>query len=202
MDKTIAVYGASGHGKVVADIALRCGYERVLFIDDGKNDCMNFESYIKKYGTSSPVALGIGDNRVRESLYRKLKAYGCEVATLVHPDSTVSKSVLLQEGTVVMAGVIVNTDAAIGKGVILNSGCIVEHDCNIADFVHISPNVSLGGAVKVGRLSHLGIGCCSIQGIEIGEECIVGAGSVVIEPIKNGVTAVGNPARIIKDADE
>jgi acetyltransferase EpsM len=87
----------------------------------------------------------------------------------------------------------------IGKHCIINTNSSVDHDCIIEDFVHLSPNVALAGAVLVGEGTHIGIGACIIQGIKIGKWCTIGAGSVIIRDIPDGSTVVGNPGRIIKN---
>jgi len=197
MNRTVAVYGASGHGKVVADIAKAAGDE-VLFVDDGENRYPSFGEFVGKYGKNIPFALGIGENETREKIYRRLKENGVEVVALIHPDASVSQSAAVAEGAVVMPGAVVNADASVGIGAIVNSGAVIEHDCRVGDFVHISPNVALGGNVEVGRLTHVGIGSSVIQGIRIAQRCIIGAGAVVIEDLGDGVTAVGVPARPLK----
>jgi len=194
MQNKIAIYGASGHGKVIADIARSIGYDDIIFIDDGDNDFLTFEDFFKRYQKSIPIALGIGENRIRKIIYDKLKKYGICIKTLIHKTSSVSPLAVIGEGTVVMPLSVVNADAFIGKGVILNSSCVIEHDNQIGDFVHISPNASLAGNVKVGEFSHIGIGSSIIQGINIGKNSIVGAGSVVIRDVNDFAKIAGVPA--------
>ncbi|WP_310441126.1 acetyltransferase [Sulfurimonas sp.] len=195
--KSIYIYGSSGHGLVVADIAKACGYEDVIFIDDGDNEYPTFEEIQKNKNIS--IAFGIGTNSVRAKLFDKVKNSGFEIATLIHPSAVISPSVTIGVGTVVMPNVVANAKAIVGDGVILNSGCIVEHECVIEDFVHISPNAALAGAVKVGEFTHIGIGSNVIQGISIGKNTIIGAGSVVIKSISDFKKAYGNPCREIED---
>lgn len=192
----VAIYGAGGHGRVVADIVLALGMEPI-FVDDGAKGYPDFDTFFATYGTGIPVALGIGENRLRRQAALRVTRAGCSLATLVHPTATVSPSAKLEAGTVVMPGVIVNAGAQVEEGVILNSGCIVEHDCRIGAYVHLSPRVALGGNVSVGTGSHLGIGAAVIHGVGIGEKVIIGAGAVVIRPLPDGVTAVGVPAAVI-----
>lgn len=197
MSKSIYIYGASGHGLVVADIAKSCGYDDITFVDDGDNAYPSFDD-IKKT-TGIPVAFGIGNNTVRKKLFQKVQDSGFDIVTLVHSSAIVSTSAIIGKGTVVMPNVVVNAKATICEGVILNSSCVIEHECLIDDFVHISPNVSLAGDVKVGKYTHIGIGSCVIQGLNIGQNSIVGAGSVVVKDIDDFKKAYGNPCREIED---
>jgi UDP-N-acetylbacillosamine N-acetyltransferase len=191
VQKTIYIYGASGHGLVVADIAMANGYE-VVFIDDGKNSYPSFEDV--KQNTNIPIVFGIGDNKIRKKLFQKVVENNFEVLTLVHPSAIVSPSASIGIGTVVMPNVVINAKANIADGVILNTGCIIEHECSIEDFVHISPSASLAGNVKVGELTHIGIGSSVIQNIAIGKNNIIGGGSMVIKDVEDNKKMVGVPA--------
>lgn len=193
--KQIYIYGASGHGLVVADIARACGYDEIIFVDDWNNKFQSFEQI--SLNTNIPMAIGIGSNKTRKKLFEKAKLSGFELVTLEHPGSIVSPSAVIGEGSVVMPLVVVNAKAQIGNGVILNSGCVIEHECIIEDFVHVSPAAALAGNVIVGELTHIGIGSNVIQGISIGSNCIVGAGSVIVKNIKNNKKAYGNPCKEI-----
>ncbi|CUV66264.1 UDP-N-acetylbacillosamine N-acetyltransferase [Sulfurovum sp. enrichment culture clone C5] len=196
MDK-IYVYGASGHGLVIADIALSCGYKEVIFIDDSKLEYQKFEDIKKDSKTS--IIIGIGDNKTRAKLQQKVKEKGFNIPTLIHQSAIISPTVTIGEGVVIMPNVVVNAMANIGDGSILNTGCIVEHECKIGSFVHVSPNTALAGNVSVGNFTHIGIGSSIKQSIKIGEDSILGAGSVVVADIKNKVIAHGNPCKTIKD---
>lgn len=196
MSKSIYIYGASGHGLVVADIASSCGYDDVIFVDDGENEYTTFEDI--KREKHIPITFGIGNNTIRAKLFEKVQNSGFEIVSLIHPSVTISPSVTIGKGTVIMPNVVVNAKATIGDGVILNSSCVIEHECIIDDFVHISPNVALAGDVKVGKFTHIGIGSNVIQGIIIENNTVIGAGSTVVKDIGNFKKAYGNPCREIE----
>lgn len=199
--KSIYIYGANGHGLVVADIAKSCGYQNIIFIDDDKNKGYKTFEDIKE-NRYSHIAFGIGNNQIRAKLYKKVKESGFITPILIHPSSIISTSAKIEEGTVIMPNVVVNAEAHIGKCVILNSLCVIEHECRIDNFVHISPKVALAGDVKVGEFTHIGIGSIVIQCLEIGKNSIIGAGSVVIKNIEDFKKAYGNPCKEIGNIDE
>ena len=201
MSKRIYIYGASGHGLVVADIAKSCGYENIVFLDDDTSKgFLKFEDI--KENRDYHISFGIGNNQIREKLYKKVKENGFFTPTLIHTSSIISPSAKIEEGTVVMPNVVVNAKAYIGKCVILNSSCVVEHESIIGDFVHISPKVAIAGDVKIGNFTHIGIGSSIIQCLEIGKNSVIGAGSVVVKNIPDFKKAYGNPCKEKGNIDE
>lgn len=200
MERTdLYIFGASGHGKVVHDAAETSGYNVVAYVDDNKaggsiraKSISGFPEIDQPSGKS--FALGIGENRIREQVFERIKAVGGKLPVIVHKNAVISTDTEIGEGTVIMAGVIVNSGAKIGRGVILNSGCIVEHDNIIDDFAHISPGASLAGNVSVGKYTHIGIGSSVRQGVVLGSDNIVGAGAAVVSDFGEGNIIVGVPA--------
>lgn len=191
--KSIAIYGKSGHGKVVADIARLNGFESIIWVDDNAEEAIQPDDYLANHAHVKMI-LAIGKNQTRARLTQTLQSQGVDFITLIHPSAVISPSVTIGKGSVIMPHVVINADATIGTSVILNTACVIEHDCTIEDFTHISPNVSLAGNVHVKRCAHIGIGASVIQGISIGSDSIIGAGSVVIHNIDDNVIAVGVPA--------
>lgn len=196
--KKIAVYGAGGHGKVVANIAKLNGYEDIIYVDDGIDKFLSFESFLQK-NLKIPIALGVGSNPIRQKVYKKCIDKALEVKTLIHPTAVISDNTSIDEGTVVMANAVINTDTVIGKCCIINTSSVIEHDNVIGDFVHISPQVACAGDVKIDDCTHIGIGSCIIQGIHIGSHSIIGAGSVVVKNIEKKTLVYGNPGKVIKE---
>ncbi len=196
---TLAIYGKSGHGKVVADIARANGYTEIVWVDDdtSKPETVSLEEFSRDY-SGIAVALGIGDNAIRQRIYRQLKESNTELLTLVHPSAVVSASVLIGEGSVVMPLAVINSDAVLEAGVIVNTHATVEHDCLLGAFSHISPNTALAGEVKVGTRTHVGIGASIIQHCNIGDDVVIAAGSAVIDDIPDAVMVAGVPAIIKK----
>ncbi len=196
--KEIYIYGMSGHGRVVADVALACGYTIAGWIDDSDtNDVPNWETFERSH-TNSAIALGIGDNLSRSRITDKIILAGHSLPLLIHPSAIISPSASIEAGTVVMPLCVINANAVIAKGSIINSGAIIEHDCILGEYAHISPNVSLAGGVTIGDFTHIGIGSAILQKITVGQNTIVGAGSVVINNLPDNCTAVGVPAKIIR----
>lgn len=203
INNTIYIYGMSGHGKVVADIALANGYVISGWIDDDpQKEAISWEKFNQSIPKGTAIALGIGDNLIRKSVFQKVLTAGYTLPSLIHPSAIIAPSVSLGNSTVIMPLCVINADATIGTGTIINTASIIEHDCKVGNFVHISPNVALGGNVQIEDLTHIGIGSCIIQNIRVGENSVIGAGSTVIQAIPSNVTAVGNPSRVITFMDK
>ena len=201
--KKLIIIGASGHGKVVAEIAALNGYDDIEFYDDRYPEVSQHFGYPVVGKTEQLHSLknddirifcAIGDNKTRKrvvaSVPRNLK-----FAILVHPQAIISPTAKIDEGTVIMAGAIINADTNVGTHVIINTGATIDHDCEIGRFSHISPGANLAGGTQVGRGAWMGIGSCTRQLIKIGQYAVVGAGAVVVSHVAENTTVVGNPAR-------
>ena len=201
----IIIIGASGHGKVVADIVLQSGDYVKGFLDDSDNLPDTVEgipvlgkiSSYKKYNNCKFI-VAIGNVAIRKKIVNDLK----EIAwyTAVHPSAQIScLGVTIGEGTVIMAQAVINSSVTIGEHCIINSGAVIEHDNILGDYVHISPGAVLSGTVKVGKNTHIGAGAVVKNNINIAADCLLGAGAVVVKSIEEKGTYVGIPAKLLLD---
>ena len=195
----LIIIGAGGHGKVIADAALKNGYTNICYIDDhATGDVMGFPII----GTSADIErlndgiadfiIGIGNNAVRKAI---VEEYNVNWVSIVHPSAQIAFNAEIGKGTAIMANAVVNVCATIGEHCIINTGAIIEHDNVIENYAHISPNVALGGTVRIGSLTHVGIGATVKNNTEICSDCTIGAGAVVVKNIKEPGTYVGVPIR-------
>jgi sugar O-acyltransferase (sialic acid O-acetyltransferase NeuD family) len=205
--RRLAILGASGHGKVVADIAELNGWDEVFFFDDAWPE-LKTNSVWAVVGSTDDllvsihqydgVIIAIGNNEIRLNKLNLLKQKNILLPSIIHPDAIISRYAKIDDACVVCAGVVVNADASIGFGSILNTGCSIDHDCSLAEAVHISPGARLAGGTQVGQCSWLGIGAVTRQLISIGSNVVIGAGSVVVKNVAPNMVVVGNPAKILE----
>ncbi|ARD21668.1 acetyltransferase [Shewanella japonica] len=204
MIKRCAILGASGHGKVIAEIAELNHFTEIHFFDDRWPKLQNIEhwtvfgdtlellSLVDQYEL---VVVAIGNNEIRLDKVNLLKSSGAKLSVLTHPSAIISSYSQLGEGCVVMANAVVNPFSLIGNACIVNTSATIDHDCIIANGVHVSPGANLAGGVKVGTISWIGIGAQVKQLVKIGENVVVGAGATVLHDVADSKTVVGCPAR-------
>lgn len=200
--KEVIIVGASGHGKVVADIVMKSGDRVFGFLDDNPKvgdffcgfpvlgSADDWKKVQNKY-----FIIAIGNPNVRENLSRKIQG---AFYTAIHPSAQISLlDVKIGEGTTVMANAVVNSGAYIGRHCIINSAAVVEHDNHISDFVHISVGAKVAGTVDIGTRTWIGMGACINNNLSICSDCMIGAGAVVVKSIERSGTYVGVPAKRI-----
>ncbi len=191
--KKLTIIGASGHGKVVADIAKLNDYDVIEFLDDDESvsNCGGYPVIGKTdKEVDGDVIVAIGNAEIRKRLSENKK-----LVTLIHPDAVIADDIEIGDGTVVMAGVVINSGAKIGKGVIVNTSSSIDHDCRIGDYCHISVGAHLSGTVNVGDNTWIGAGATISNNVNICSECMIGAGAVVVQSIAEPGTYLGVPAR-------
>ena len=200
MKNRLIIIGASGHGKVVADIAEKVGYDEIVFFDDnpelkqcGKYPVIGMCHDYRKFSGDMIVAIGNAD--IRQRIQEELEMVGRQIATLIHPKSVISDDVKIGDGTVVMAGAVINSAAMIGKGCIINTCASVDHDCIVGDYVHVAVGSHICGTVTVGDKTWVGAGATVSNNVDICGDCMIGAGAVVIKNITERGTYVGVPAK-------
>ncbi|HEV2180399.1 MAG TPA: NeuD/PglB/VioB family sugar acetyltransferase [Gemmatimonadaceae bacterium] len=215
MRELVLIWGAGGHGKVVADLVRAAGHAVAGYADadqakwgavvepGGATVVISEADLVQllDQGGSLPcrataIALALGDNDTR--LRSARRAARALMPALVHPAATVSESAQLGRGTVVFAGAVVNAAATIGSAAIINTSAVIEHDCTIGDGAHIAPGAVLTGGVNVGQVTLVGARAVVLPGVTIEADALIGAGSVVAGDVKTGMVVAGVPARVLR----
>lgn len=209
--KRLGIFGAGGHAKVVADVAIASGaYELAGYYDDnqerhgenfylarpihgGLSDLLS----ALQNGTIDCAFVALGNNAVRQRIGEQLQRSGHPPATLIHPQAILSPSTMLGVGTLVVAGAVINADTRVGAHVIVNTRASIDHDCVIGDGVHIAPGATLCGGVQVGALSFICAGATMIPLTTLPAGSTLGAGATLLHPADTSGVWVGTPARRI-----
>jgi sugar O-acyltransferase (sialic acid O-acetyltransferase NeuD family) len=209
----VVIVGAGGHAREVADI-LRHGVRegaspRLLgFVAD---DPENYPAevggvpFLGDWGwfdTADPEGLAVicavGLPQLRRHLAGRAQARGITFASAVSPLAYVSPTAQLGEGVMVFPHAFVSAGSSLGDHAVVNVGASVSHDARVRPFATLGPGVRVAGHAEVGEGCYLGIGSSVIDRVSIGAWATVGGGACVTEDLRENVTAVGVPARVIK----
>lgn len=208
MHRAIVVIGGGEHARVVMS-AIRTGAsggELAGFVDPEPCAETTRRFGVRRLGDDSAlrshpgahVVLGFGSldsSGSRQETVRRLTPIVKGWATIVHEQAWISPQAALGEGSVVMAGAVVQTGARVGAHCIINTSAVVEHDVILEDFVQVAPGAILGGGVRVGAAAYIGMGAVIRDHTNIGAGAVVGMGAVVVADVADGARVVGVPAR-------
>lgn len=201
--KKLLILGFGGHARSVADVALSCGYEKLVFVDDHAQEGENFLGYpvvakIDAYiGRDWVVFPAAGDNRKRERQCDSARDMGFPLATVVSPKASIGPGATISTACFVGHHAHVGPMARLGWACIINTGAVVEHECRVGDFCHVSVNATIAGRSSLGDHSMLGAGATIIDQVSVCGDVMVGAGAVVSQSIETPGTYVGVPAKRI-----
>ncbi len=219
MNKTLAIYGAGGFGREIAELAKQINDETPKwnefifivdseYIKDGDKKIINdievisFDNALQRYGKNLDIVIALGEPAVRERVAKTIESVGWTPATLIHPDVYIPKT------TKIGKGVVIQRTASISCNVTINDYAVIQflvhlgHDCFIEEGSVISPSCTLAGGVHIGKYTFLGMNCCVIQQVSIGDYTVIGMSSSVYKDIGDEYVAIGNPARILKKNED
>ena len=193
----LLIIGASGHGKVVGEIARLAGYHEIIYFDDDPlrkecGGCPVFGTVDQCREVEGDVFVAIGNAKIRQRIMEQYADRNMPV--LIHPAAVTAKDISIGRGSVLMPGAIVNPGSVLGQGVIVNTAASVDHDCTIRDYVHVAVGARLCGKVVVGERTWLGAGSILINNLSICGDCMIGAGAVVVRDIAAPGIYYGVPA--------
>lgn len=210
------IWGGKGHARVVHEALASADHRLVAVFDRDPVPpplpgvpllvgWEGFAAWLSRWAAGARprfvVAIGGGRGEDRLTIATRLQAAGLEPLSLVHPRAFVAGSATLGAGSQVLGGACVAAAASLGAQVIVNTRASVDHDCRLADGVHVGPGATLAGEVVVERCGFIGAGAVILPGRRIGAAATVGAGAVVTRDVPPGATVIGNPARpLVREA--
>ncbi|MCA0981169.1 acetyltransferase [Exiguobacterium aestuarii] len=206
----VVVFGAGGHAQVLIDILELMGIYKIAGIYDDHPELVGKFIYgypiLGRIGASTVIRqgiIGIGDNDQRASIAKRIneKMPNFEFISAVHPSAIIGKNVTIGPGVAVMAGSVVNPNTRLEAHSVVNTMSSVDHDCHLAPFSSVAPGAHLGGNVRLGERSFIGMGATVIHNIHIGSDTVVGAGATVVSNLPSQVIAFGTPAKVTRKRD-
>lgn len=203
--KKLIILGAGGGISSMINVARELGYDVTALIDPAKDgeelygipvfatlDRFNIADY--------DLALGVGDNGLRERIYQKTinDHPNAHFPKLIHPTAYIAGNVEIGEGTVAFPGAMVGSESTIGRFCWLNSRASIDHDGLMQDFSSLAPGVIAAGRVHIGTRSVVSVGAVIKHYVTIGDDTVIGAASYVHHDIGDNVVAYGSPAKPVR----
>ncbi len=207
--KDLYIFGAGGLGREIAWQIQTFGtinqtFNLVGFVDDTpalQNTTVNSLpvvgdiNYLINCQKDVAVVICLGDPKLRKMIYDKLNINpNITFPPIICGGAKVSNTVDISDGVVICTNSVITVNITIKSFVLVSIGCIIGHDCTINDFATLYPNSTLSGNVTIGAFTEIGTGASVIPKQNVGCNCVVGAGGVVINNIPDNYTAVGVPA--------
>jgi sugar O-acyltransferase (sialic acid O-acetyltransferase NeuD family) len=208
----IVVIGCSGHARVVVDILEENRSCVVGLLDTYKapgTDVLGYKVLgsdddlpaLRAANICDSAVVAIGDNWVRSRMVERIRELAPDIrfVSAIHPSARIARDVSIGVGTVIMAGVVVNTGCRIGDFCILNTSASLDHDSTMGQFSSLAPRAVTGGGVEIGAFTVIAIGAVVSHAIRVGAHAVVGAGATVVKNVPDRVVAYGTPARTIRE---
>ena len=205
--KELIIVGASGFGReilwYVEEInAVRLTWHLKGFIDDNPHALDGFpceypilgsiKDWLPSENEEFVCALAFPD--VKQKVVESLLERGAHFTTLIHPTARINPFSNIGCGSIISPNSVISTNASIGKFVSV-LGSSIAHDVSVGDYSTLSGKCALNGHVVIGHNAYLGCGVLVAPSKKIGDNSIVGIGSVVISNVKAGSKVFGNPAK-------
>ncbi len=211
--KKVLVLGADPQARIIPDILGSIeDLELIGFVEWGEGsrflvgDAAGFPVFqgsqfpgkIQEKAGPFGVIIAMSPMEKRKERIQQIKDLSLNPITIIHPSALISKSAEIGKGCLIAPGVIIGPGVVIGDHTILNSAVTIDHDSIIYENVIMGAGVHLPGYVKVLSDTFIGVGSCSVNGVTIGKNCLIGAGSVITKSIADDVLAAGVPAKEIR----
>lgn len=209
MQKLVLV-GGGGHCKACIDVIERTNQYEIHGILDSSDlagssvlgyNVIGTDADILKYkeqGCQFLITVGqIKTAMIRKRIFQLLEEHAAVLATVISPDAYVSKHAKIGRGTIVMHNSIVNAAAQVGENCILNTGCLIEHDSIVGHHTHVSTLAVINGGCTVGNEVFIGSNATISNQVRIGDQVVIGAGSLIIKNTGQPGIYSGSPAKRI-----
>lgn len=207
--------GAGTYGEVYLAYLREAGVNVVGFLDDApkfENQSVRgvpvlgpvsrLESLREKYDVEA-VYCPLGSNKLRARILREAKELGYKIPNFIHPKAMISPDVVLGEGVYVLMGTAIMPYTVLHDYVMISMGVHLAHHCVLEEGVFLSAGCNFGASIHACKNAYCGIGSTIMTGVHtLGEDCLIGAGAVVISDVPDHAVMAGVPAKVLKIKDE
>ena len=207
--KDIAIYGAGGFGREVACLIKRINNEQptwnlIGFFDDGKEigeaneygKVLGGINELNAWDKEIAVVMSIGSPMTLKKIVDNITNPNVTFPNIIAPDVIFldKENMSIGKGNLICTGCLISCNTRIGNFNCLNDFVSIGHDTVIGDYNAFMTASRISGIVTIGQFNYFGVNCCVLQGLKIGNNVTVGAGSALMRRTKDGYTFVGVPA--------
>lgn len=205
------IIGAGTYGEVYLSYLQDAGIEVIGFVDDNPAlqgtiikdvpvlGVISSLETLKNSHNIEAVYCPIGNNKLRVKFLQYAKALGYKTPNYIHPSVIISPNVNIGEGVYILLGSSVMPYTTINNYVMISMNVGLAHHSILDEGVFLSTGCNFGASIHAKKYAYCGISSTIMTGIkELGEDCLVGAGAVVIRDVPDKAVVAGVPAKVIK----
>lgn len=198
-ENDVVIFGAGGHGGMCIDIVQAAGDLNIVGLLDGDRTKKTYMGYqvlgpealiptlVERGLKKLIIGIGfVGNLPKRQKMYFRMKDYGLELPSVIHPNALIEPSAVLGEGLQVMAGAVIGSNARVEDNCIVNCNSVVSHDCIIGHSTHITPGAVLAGHITIGERCTIGMASTAYIGVKIADDCTLSNGVHVFKDLEKG----------------
>lgn len=209
------IIGAGTYGEVYLSYLMESGVDVVGFLDD--NETLRgkeirgipifggvgmLETLKESHGIEA-VYCPLGTNLLRVKFLKYANELGYQTPNYIHPSVVISSNVQIGNGVYILLGTNIMPHTVIKDYTMISMGANIAHHSVLEEGTFISTGVNFGASIKAHRYAYIGISATVMTGVhELGENCMIGAGAVVIKDVPDNAVVVGVPARVLKYKDQ
>ena len=198
--KDLIIVCAGGFGREIYYIAKALGKWNIKgFIDDNLNALDGVNIALPIIGTikdwvpsdNEVFALGVSNPKTKESIVNIMKAKGAMFEPLIAPYARVNETAIIGEGCVITGSV----GDCVNVGNYVNiMGSMIGQDSTIDDYSTTTGYTNIVCA-HLGKRVFVGSHAVVLNGLTVGDDAYVCAGSIVFSKVKAGTKVFGCPAK-------
>lgn len=206
------IIGAGTYSEVYLAFLQEAGTEVVGFLDDDEKYSGKEIMGIPVFGTTAmlPELKGkygveaaycpIGSNKTRVHFLELARSLGYKTPNFIHHTVVIGPNVTIaDEGVYILQATQIMPFVSIEKDVMISAGSNIIHHCHLSQGTFISNGVNFGAFVLAEKYAYIGMGSTVMTGVKVvGEDCLVGAGAVVVKDVPSKAIVAGVPAKVLR----
>lgn len=205
------IIGAGTYGEVYLAYLQEAGVEIVGFLDDDPKFIggsvrgvpvlggISMMATIKQTHGVEAVYCPLGNNKLRVKFLSMAKEYGLQTPNYIHPSVIISPNVTIGNGVYILLGTSIMPHTVIKDYVMISMNVSPAHHNVLDEGVFLSTGCNFGASIHAHQYVYCGIASTIMTGLhELGEDCLIGAGAVVIKDVPEKAVMAGVPAKVLK----